>query len=457
MLSRGTLAALAACVLGSLVWAGPANADAGACSLTGSGREGATDTTYFQVPDATLEAAMIFVDFPNSPAAGGESNPQATIGPALATRAEAYMDEVSYGKTQLDIEMGTAWLRMSMDSTEYSAATFAQQRAYIQEAIQKANPTFDFAGIQTVIVVASAPGPFLTSAAFHAAPADGISVDGSNVRWGTTIGDDGRYVGNGDWPNYGSKVLSHELGHTFGLPDLYRYGAATFADQHLDAGSWDLMGWVGPGLHLVGWHKQKLGWLDPSNLVCVDGQATATISPLDAPDDGIKMMIAKTAPGIAYVVEVRRAMGMDGEMCESGGVLIYRVNADGGNGFLNGIPPIAVKPVYPDEPGNPLGPCAALSNALFELGEGEPSTFSEGPVGVEILGGNANAGFTVRMTGPTPAPGPATPPTAGATGPSPRAAALKKCKKKRSAKARKKCKRKARKVPVSRERLLPPA
>ena len=452
--TRGVLGAFVACVFASLVWTAPAQADAGPCSLTGSGREGATDTTFFQVPDQTLEAAMIFVDFPNHIAAGGETPPHSTIGPALTNRATSYMNEVSYGKTQLQVQSGTTWLRMSQNSSAYTTATFAGQRAYMQEAIQLADAAgFDFSGRQTVFVVA-APGAFPNTAAFHGSAGDGISVDGTNVRWGTTVGDDGRIV-DARWPEYGSKVLSHEIGHIFGLPDLYRFAdAATFTLAHLDAGAWDIMGWPGPGLHLVGWHKQKLGWLGPADMVCVNGTSTATISPLDAPG-GIKMMVSKTAPGVAYVAEVRRANGMDSEMCEPGGVLIYRVNADGGNGSLNGIPPISVKPVYPDEPGDPSGDCAALSNALFELGPGEPSTFSEGAVTIEILSGNPSTGYSVRMTGPNP--NPPTPPVAKPPTTNPRATALAKCKKKKSPKARKKCRKKAKRLPVARERLVLPS
>ena len=441
MLRRGILG-LIALTFGSLVLAGPAQADAGACSLTGSGREGATDTTFFQVPDSTLETAMIFVDFPDHPSVGGETPPSSTIGPTLANRAVSYMNEVSYGETQLQVQMDTTWREIGA-STTYNVSTFFGQQALIADAIDEADDAgFNFSGIQTVIVV-MAPGAFPGTAAFHASAPDGISVDGSNVRWGTTVGDDGRYV-DARWPEYGSKVLSHEIGHTFGLPDLYRYADInTFELTHLDAGSWDIMGWTGPGLHLVGWHKQKLGWLGPADMVCVNGTSTATISPLDTPG-GIKMMVSKTAPGVAYVAEVRRGMGMDSEMCDSGGVLIYRVNADGGNGSLNGIPPISVKPVYPDEPGNPSGQCAALSNAGWE-GAPEPTTFSEGPVTVEILSGSPGTSYSVRMTGPNPNPPPAA--SGGPTGT--RAAALKKCKKKRSAKARKKCRAKAKKLPMA--------
>jgi hypothetical protein len=79
---------------------------------------------------------------------------------------------------------------------------------------------------------------------------------------------------------------------------------------------------------------------------------------------------------------------------------------------------------------------------------GEPTTFSEGPVTVEILGKSGtppNVTFDVRMTGPDPNPAQPAPAT-GSTGK--RAAALKKCKKKKSKQARAKCRKKAKKLPV---------
>jgi M6 family metalloprotease-like protein len=436
---------LVACAIGTLAWAGPAHADAGVCSLTGSGLEGATDTSRYQVPGPTLLASMIFVDFPDHPAAGAETPPN-SFGAGLTTRAEGYMGQVSYGKTQMDVQLGSSWLRMDHNAGDYNPSTFAGQRAYMQEAIQHADAAgFDFSGRQTVFVVASPTGGARPSTqAFSALSGEGISVDGTNVRWGATVGDDARYT-NPFWPNYGSKVLSHETNHTFGLPDLYRAGVADFALSHQDAGPWDPMDWPGLGLHLLGWHKQKLGWLGPADLVCVNGEATAALSPIES-SGGTKMLIAKTAPGVAYVAEVHAPTGYDNELvgCDDGGVLIYRVNADGGNAFANGVAPIAVRSAIPPDPADAFNKCVALSNATFGFGPGEVSSFSEGGVTVQIVSGTPGSAYTVRMTGPNPNPAPAKP--AGPTGK--RAAALAKCKKRKSAKARTKCRAKAKKLPV---------
>ena len=77
----------------------PAPAQAATCDLTGSGLEGPTDTSLYQVPGATLKASMIFVDFSDAPASRGRDppNPQSTIGRDLVDAAEDYFEEVSYG------------------------------------------------------------------------------------------------------------------------------------------------------------------------------------------------------------------------------------------------------------------------------------------------------------------------------------------------------------------------
>ncbi len=416
-----------------------APASAATCDLTGSGPEGVTDTSLFQVPGATLKASMIFVDFPGHEAVGGEAAPHTTIGPALRDWAAEYIEEVSGGHTQLDLQMGTTWLHMEHPANQYSATTFASQRALIVEATQLADAAgFDFSGRQTVYVVTAPTGGALpNSPAFHAFSGEAIVRDGTAIRWGASMGDDVRHP----IQDYGSKVLVHETGHTFGLPDLYRYGQP-FASAHPDAGAWDLMGWVGPGLHLTGWHKRKLGWLDGGEWACVEGQATASLAPAASPG-GMKMMVTRASPSVAYVAEVRGLIGKDAGMCDVGGVLVYRVDSNAPGGFAGGVAPIQVKRAQPNAPDDPEGTCAAISDAPFGVGPGETSQFTEGAVSIEVLSGSPAGGYSVRMTGPVLPNPPAKPATTGK-----RARALKKCKKVKKRKARKKCLRKARKQPV---------
>ena len=393
---RRRIAGLVALVAAGAL-AGPAAAEAASCTLSGSGQEGPVDTSLYQAPDSTLEASMLFVDFPDHQAVGAP-----TEGPVLTSWAQDYFEQVSGGRMSMDVQMDTAWRRMSKPASQYSFQTFADQRAFLAEAVALADPSFNFAGRQTIYVVAAPTGGALpNSPAFIAFNNEAIVADGTRIRWGSSLGDDAHNATD----NYGSHVLAHETGHTFGLPDLYTYGAS-FANAHLNAGAWDLMGWIGPGLGFNAWHRQKLGWLDAAQATCVDGEATATISPLSA-TGGTKMMIAKTSASTAYVAEVRNPFGVDAGMCDPGGVVIYEVDANAATGGSANAGPIEVELSDPSNPGDPnSAQCGALSNAPFGVGQ----TFTAGAVSVQVLGGSPAAGFQVRMTGPatpvTPDPDP---------------------------------------------------
>jgi M6 family metalloprotease-like protein len=394
---------------------GPAQAHAADCVLSGSGLEGATDTSLYQVPDSTLEASMLFVDFPGDAAVGGETPPNTTIGPQLRDWAAVYFNDVSYGDMTLNLSMDTQWRQMSKPASQYTFQTFAGQREFMAEAASLAdNAGFDFSGRKTLYVVAApTAGDLFNSPAFIAFDNEAIVRDSTRIRWGASLGDDAHDAIN----NYGSHILAHETGHTFGLPDLYSFGE-TFANAHLNAGAWDLMGWIGPGLGFSGWHRKKLGWLDPAQSVCVDGEATATLTPLWAAG-GTKMLISETSPSTAYVAEVRAPSGTDAGMCDPGGVLIYKVDANAATGGPVDAGPIFVELSDPSVPGDATDPiCGALSNAPFGVGQ----SFSEGPVTVQVLSGTPASGFQVRMTGPAspppdppPGPGPGPTPTPSPT------------------------------------------
>ncbi len=81
--------------------------------------------------------------------------------------------------------------------------------------------------------------------------ADGVPI--ANASFVYSRQDDG----SGSYDRTGYRVLPHENGHVFGLPDLYTQegGGAV--------GHWDIMSedW-GANNDLLGWHKWKLGWLD---------------------------------------------------------------------------------------------------------------------------------------------------------------------------------------------------
>ena len=146
--------------------------------------------------------------------------------------------------------------------------------------------------------------------------ADGVPL--SNTSFVYSRQDDG----SGSYGETGYRVLPHENGHVFGLPDLYT------AQGGGAVGHWDIMSedW-GANNDMLGWHKWKLGWLDNSQVSCATGSGASqyALTPL-ATEGGPKLVFVPVTKESGYAVEVRTQAGNDEVVCKPG-VLIYRVDA----------------------------------------------------------------------------------------------------------------------------------
>jgi M6 family metalloprotease-like protein len=276
-----------------------------------------------------VNATVLFIDFPDKPAT--KTVAQAY---ALVSGATAVFTEQSYGR--MNFVMSTpamSWLRMSKASTDssYSSNRFS----VVSEAINLANPTVDFSSTDLVVVITD---PDVT--AFSVGPAftstrgiNGITVDGKEIT---------NFVNSGnDLNSWGAIWLNHEVTHTLGLVDLYRYGAVgapgTKEFNLYDVGSFSYMGFNSfesnsPGL--TAWERWVLGWLDDSQMTCVNpytsGPVTSQITALHS-NGGQKALVIPVNDTQVVVVETRRASGIDANIRKTG-TLVYLVNSSVGSG-----------------------------------------------------------------------------------------------------------------------------
>jgi len=162
------------------------------------------------------------------------------------------------------------------------------------------------------------------------------------------------------------------------------------------AGGWDTMSFVTPGAHFLAWHKRKLGWLAPTQVVCLTGSGPIeeTLTPASAAG-GLKAVVVPTSTATAYVIEVRDQTGEDGRLCSSG-VLIYTVSAS----IANGSGPITVKPAHNGTDPELIDQCGPLYDAPFGIGPGQVSSFSDAtvPLTVEVLASAPDNGYVVRVS-----------------------------------------------------------
>ncbi|MCS0635845.1 M6 family metalloprotease domain-containing protein [Streptomyces sp. LP05-1] len=356
--------------------------------------EGIPTGTGYTRSTGEVRALNLMVDFPDAP---GE-------GPAMSRFAEFFPQTsdwfrtASYGRLTYRPETPLPdWLRMPMPFAAYGMERGSPYepgyRRLVEDIVDAADSRVDFSAYDLVnILVTPNAGPSaldtVLSVTFsgngEAPHADGVPL--ANTSFVYSRQDDG----SGSYHETGYRVLPHENGHVFGLPDLYTTegGGAV--------GHWDIMSedW-GANNDLLGWHKWKLGWLDNDQVRCASapGSRIYSLTPLGT-TGGTKLAFVPVDGESGYAVEVRTREGNDEAVCEPG-VLIYRVQSD----VDTGQGPITVADSDEDSGGCTRRPNvhAELSDAPFRPGESFAD--EEGGIRITVLSEEPDTGsYRIRIT-----------------------------------------------------------
>jgi M6 family metalloprotease-like protein/uncharacterized repeat protein (TIGR01451 family) len=346
--------------------------------------EGPTDYNHSVRPIGAVRAVMLFVDFSDAP----QTEPTDSLFQALAPAATR-LNAMSQGRLSLSITPLQTWLRMPRTSGSYNLDAVGgtpAQRDYIADAVALADPAVDFRDYQYVHVVAAAGAAFSNNTIWWAKSGGPIAVDGTQVKLAVITAGSER----ADAP-----VLVHEIGHAFGLPDVYD-PHVTYSDGIRYVGHWDPMSRARSHADFTAWHKWKLGWLDPAHLRCLttSGTIEETLTPVEAAG-GVKAVVLQTGPSTAYVVEARELPRIGGGVCDFG-VLVYALDATVHNGSPSGMRVKTAHP-QPDPAPEELEACGPLSAGALDLGPGEVPAYEDGVLRVEVLIAS-EAGYRVRVT-----------------------------------------------------------
>ncbi|MGW3095635.1 M6 family metalloprotease domain-containing protein [Streptomyces sp. NPDC001102] len=366
----------------------------GPCMISGGHAvqmsEGVPTSAGYSRSTGTVHALTLMVDFPDAPGPGDALARYREFFPQTAR----WFRTASYGR--LDYRPETPirhWLRMPKPFRAYGIERGAPfdpgYRDLVQDIVGAADPQVDFRDYDFLnVLMTPNAGPSaldtvlsVTFAGNTEAPvADGVPV--ANASFVYSRQDDG----SGSYDRTGYRVLPHENGHVFGLPDLYTQegGGAV--------GHWDIMSedW-GVNNDLLGWHKWKLGWLDSSQVACAAAPGTMSyaLTPLERAG-GPKLVFVPLGPRTGYAVEVRTRAGNDEAVCRPG-VLIYRVDAD----VDTGMGPVTVYDSRRDSGGCTRSPNvqAELSDAPFGVGDVFKDT--KRGVRIEVAGAGGDGEYRV--------------------------------------------------------------
>ncbi|MPY36415.1 M6 family metalloprotease domain-containing protein [Streptomyces adustus] len=369
----------------------------GPCMISGDGSiqmsEGVPTISGYSRSTGTVHALTLMVDFSDAPGPGNAMDRFHEFFP----QTQKWFRTSSYGRLDYRPETPiTHWLRMPKPFKAYGIERGAPfdpgYRDLVQDIVAGADPAVDFRSYDLLnVLVTPNAGPSaldtvlsVTFAGNKDAPvADGVPV--ANASFVYSRQDDG----SGSYDRTGYRVLPHENGHVFGLPDLYTQegGGAV--------GHWDIMSedW-GADNDLLGWHKWKLGWLDASQVSCAAHRGTNEyeLTPL-ARAGGPKLVFVPLSRRSGYAVELRTRGGNDEAVCRPG-VLIYRIDAS----VDTGMGPVTVYDSRRDSGGCTRSPNvqAELSDAPFVPGE----VFKDPKHGIQIAIASADLSghYRIRVT-----------------------------------------------------------
>jgi M6 family metalloprotease-like protein len=370
-------------------------------------------------PSRALDAVMVFLSFP-------DARPRTTPAELAADHFPATSDffaRASYGRFTLRPHPLPNWIRMPRPSTSYAIQrdwSAAHRAAYLRDALAAADRDVDFSRYDVVYFVADPDAPGVDSDATKVVNLDvPLRADGTDIRRVVTV-----------FENHPPDrlVLAHETGHVFDLPDLYHRPVDGKGDWDTYVGDWDLMGsQFGLAPDLFAWHKWKLGWLEPRQVVCVrgggstrltleslgahpaatayaraDADVNADVSggggagpgaPVFGQGDGVKLAVLRTGVDRALAFEARGATGNDSATCRQG-VLVYRVRG----GAESGGGPVEVVDAHPRTE-------ACWEDSVYPpladapVGLGESFTVPGENVRVEVESRTPSGAWTVQITG----------------------------------------------------------
>ena len=293
-----------------------ASAEASACappSVTSSaqiGNAGQPNLNVFLPGSGTMNAIVLFADFPDARAQGA---PDALYGLNQFPDASQWFQQTSQGRMNVQFNPVDSWIHLSQSSTSYQVSAgnmdYDHQRALVTDALNASGVNLN--GYQVAIVVTSVQSAVRNAEAFIAGSNPPISVGGASFRYGIDIGSSGFTT------NLTARIIEHELMHTLGPADLGdpigKQWSVNYAGGFVGAES------------LTAWERLQVGWLGLDHVDCVtsSGSTDVKLMPLEQ-SSGTRAIIVPVA-GHYVVAENRELSNEDTGICRQG-MLLTNVN-----------------------------------------------------------------------------------------------------------------------------------
>jgi M6 family metalloprotease-like protein len=263
---------------------------------------------------------------------------------------ETFFEQQSLGRVEFEwfIEPGFVRIPRNLSTLNMTRANSSDLDPVLRQAIQIADANVDYSDIDMVIVFMNPDIPERLADVSPAWPLEGfgIQTNEKTIYNATFIAGDGVRIG---YP-----TIAHEIGHLFGLIDLYNYNWLDNNPERDDerqfvfAGVFDFMNLAPPSSRygdnrdMFGWQRWLLDWLTDEEIQCLNtaqsSESTHLLTPV-AEEGDTRMLVIRLSNTQALVAEVR-AQNKYCVLC-SGGVYTYLVDTTirNGNGALQLLRP----------------------------------------------------------------------------------------------------------------------
>jgi len=258
-----------------------------------------------------------------------------------------YYQEVSYGQVDLitlDLPSSSDWQRAPETYAYYVDGGYSINSAYphnsqalCEDLVDAADSIIDFSQydndgdgyVDVVMIVHAGPGAEFTGSVddiwSHKWSINARSKDGVYIHDYTVMPE--YWISPGDMT---IGVFCHELGHAFGLPDLYDTDGSSYGTGRwslMSTGSWNGTRGNSPA-HLDAWSRIQIGWAAPTN---ISGNITDVSIPDVETNPTIYRLWTSGAVGDEYfLVENRQRLGYDSYL-PGQGLLIWHIDEAAGN------------------------------------------------------------------------------------------------------------------------------
>jgi len=289
-----------------------------------------------------FRALCLLVDFSDNVSQVGPTKFDTLIFADLTGTVRDYYQEISYGQLDLvtvNLPSSSGWQRAPQSYAYYVDDNYGTGSPYpnnsqrlCEDLVDLVDPSVDFSQydndgdgyVDVIMIVHAGPGAEFTGSSSdiwsHKWSISPRNRDGVNILDYTVMPE--YWISPGDMT---LGVFCHELGHVFGLPDLYDTDGTSYGTGYwslMSSGSWN--GSLGDSpAHPDAWSRSQLGWVIPTNIT----SNTPGVSIPDVESNAsIYRLWTSGATGDEYfLVENRQRVGYDAAL-PSSGLLIWHID-----------------------------------------------------------------------------------------------------------------------------------